>query len=84
MRARAGHNSLAALADRVRPFSNRVERLLHERAELSADIREVLHEATLAGLNSRAILSAAKTKSQAAREYAEILKMYLDALGIDR
>jgi uncharacterized protein (UPF0335 family) len=71
-------------ADRLRSFVERIERLEEDRANLSADIREVIAEAKSAGFDARAIRELVKLRKLDPAERQErehLLDVYRRALG---
>lgn len=71
--------------DRLRSFIERVERLLEEKATLTADIREVYSEAKSNGFNTKVMrlvirLRALDTADR--QEQDAILDLYKRALGL--
>jgi uncharacterized protein (UPF0335 family) len=73
-------------AAELRAFVERVERLTEERAALNDDIRQVLGEAKGVGFDPKMIRKVVKIRARdrdKRREEEEILRMYLEALGIE-
>lgn len=65
-------------------FVARIEKLLEEKAALSADIKEVFKEAASAGFDPKVMRGAIKKRAAdkaELEEYEALLKVYLDALG---
>ena len=82
-----GHNSVGGIAgDRLKSFIERVERLNEERADLSADIREVLAEAKSSGFDTKAIrkiIALRKLDPSERQAQAYLLEVYCRALDMD-
>lgn len=77
-----GDNAAAEL----RAFVERVERLEEEKRALGDDVKEVLGEAKATGLDAKTIRKVVKIRAMdrdKRREEKEILRMYLEALGIE-
>jgi len=71
--------------DRLRVFIERVERLLEEKAALTADIREVYSEAKANGFNTkvmRLVIRLRALDSADRKEQDAILDLYKRALGL--
>jgi uncharacterized protein (UPF0335 family) len=72
-------------ADRLRSFVERIERLEEDRANLNADIREVVAEAKSAGFDARAIrqiVRLRKLEPSERQEQEHLLEVYRRALEI--
>ncbi len=70
-------------ADRLRSFIERVERLEAEKADLSADIKEVYAEAKGAGFDTKTMRNVVKLRKldeADRREQEELLNLYMGAL----
>jgi uncharacterized protein (UPF0335 family) len=79
-----GHNSGIA-ADQLRQYIERVERVEEEKANLSADIREIYAEAKGNGFDPkimRQIIALRKLEAHERQEREAILSLYLTALGM--
>ena len=84
---KAGHNSVGGIAgDRLQSFVERVERLNEEKANIAADIKEVMAEAKSAGFDTKAIrkiIALRKLEPSERQEQAHLLDVYCRALGMD-
>ena len=72
-------------ADRLRSFVERIERLVQDRANLNADIREVVAEAKSAGFDARAlrqIVRLRRLEPSERQEQEHLLEVYRRALEI--
>jgi uncharacterized protein (UPF0335 family) len=72
-------------AAKLKSFVERIERLEAERAELSADIREVFSEAKGSGFDTkimRQLIRLRKLETADRREQEELLELYRKALGM--
>ena len=72
-------------AERLRSFVERIERLEEEKANLTADIREVYSEAKGDGFDTkimRQIIRLRKMDSSDRQEQEAILDLYKQALGM--
>jgi uncharacterized protein (UPF0335 family) len=72
-------------ADRLRSFVERIERLEQDRANLNADIREVVAEAKSAGFDARAlrqIVRLRRLEPSERQEQEHLLEVYRRALEI--
>lgn len=72
-------------ADQLRSYIERIERLEEEKANLTADIREVYAEAKGNGFDTKVLRQVVKIRKQDKNERAEqeaILDLYLHALGM--
>ena len=70
----------------LRSFVERTERLIEERNERNADIKEVLNEAKIQGYEPKAIRQIVNIRSknpEAVQEEEYILDTYKNALGIE-
>ncbi len=84
--AKKGHNRVGGVAvDWLKSIISRVERLEQEKAEITADIRDVFAEAKGNGFDVKAIRQIIKLRKQDAQEREEeetVLDTYLRALGM--
>lgn len=92
--APAGHNSGentevldtgGVSGARIKSFIERVERLEEEKKVIAEDIKEVYAEAKTSGFDSkiiRKIVSLRKVKVDQRREDAELLDLYMCAIGM--
>jgi len=87
-----GHNNPpvttgdAVHVNKLKSYIERVERLEEDEANIKADKREVYAEAKGDGFDVvviRKVVAVRKKDQQELAERAEILKLYLDALGSD-
>lgn len=72
-------------AAKLKSFVERIERLEAERAELTADIREVFSEAKGSGFDTkimRQLIRLRKLETADRREQEELLELYRKALGM--
>lgn len=79
-----GHNSGAA-GERIKSYVERVERLLEEKANIQADIKDIWAEAKSAGFDVKTLKKIVKLRAadpQELREQEETLEMYMNALGM--
>lgn len=79
-----GHNSGIA-AEELRQFVERIERLEEERKQLGEDIKEVFLEMKGRGFDPRAVKALIKLRKgdkDEQAEFAAILQLYADALGM--
>ncbi len=70
---------------KLKSFVERIERLENEKAELSADIREIYAEAKGNGFDTkimRQVVKLRKLEAQELRERDELLDLYRKALGV--
>jgi uncharacterized protein (UPF0335 family) len=70
---------------RLKSFLERVERLEEEKKALAEDIRDVYSEAKSLGFEvkiMRKIVSLRKTNVEKRREEAELLELYMSAIGM--
>ena len=70
---------------RLKSFIERVERLEEEKKALSEDIRDVYGEAKAAGFEPaimRKIIALRKANLEKRREEAELLDLYMSAIGM--
>ncbi len=78
-----GEESVAA--DELKAFVERIERLEEEKATISTDIREVYAEAKGRGFDTkvlRRVVALRKIDEHERQEFAAILDLYLQALGM--
>jgi uncharacterized protein (UPF0335 family) len=71
--------------DQLRAFIERIERMLEEKAAITADVREIYAEAKGNGFDTAVIRQLVKIRSMDANERMEreaILEMYMAALGM--
>jgi len=74
----------AVAAERLKTFIARIERLEEDRAGIGADIREVYGEAKSAGFEPkimRQVVRMRRLDSAERQEQAQLLDLYLTALG---
>lgn len=79
----AGENHVAA--DQLRLYIERVERLMEEKNNLTADIRDVFSEAKSNGYDSkvmRKIVRLRKMETHVRQEQAALLETYASAIGL--
>ena len=72
-------------ADQLRLFIERIERLEEEKKGIADDIRDVYSEAKSLGFEvkiMRKIVSLRKTNVEKRREEAELLELYMSAIGM--
>lgn len=72
-------------AAKLKSFVERIERLEAERAELTADIREVFSEAKGSGFDTkimRQLIRLRKLETADRQEQEELLELYRKALGM--
>lgn len=72
-------------AGQLRAIIERIEAIEAERSSLAADVKEIFAEARGNGFDAkiiRKIVAMRKLDADKRREEAEILKIYLDALGM--
>ncbi|MBL8712410.1 MAG: DUF2312 domain-containing protein [Alphaproteobacteria bacterium] len=70
---------------RLKSFLERIERLEEEKKALAEDIRDVYSEAKSLGFEvkiMRKIVSLRKTNVEKRREEAELLELYMSAIGM--
>jgi len=70
---------------RLKSFIERIERLEEERKALSEDIRDIYGEAKATGFEPkimRKIVSLRKSNLEKRREEAELLELYMSAIGM--
>ena len=73
-------------AEQLQSLIMRIERLEEDKANITADIREVFNEAKGQGLDvkiMKQVISLRKMEESDAREQAEILDLYKRALGME-
>lgn len=73
-------------AKRLRSFVDRIERLEEEKAGIAADIRDIYAEARGTGYDVKALrklIAMRKQEIEERREQAELLQLYMHALGMD-
>lgn len=81
-----GDNSGSVNADELRAFIDRVERLEEEKANTAQDIKEVYGEAKSSGYDvkvMRKVVSLRRQDADKRRAEAEILDLYMAALGFE-
>jgi len=69
----------------LKSFIDRIERLNHERAEITADIREVYAEAKVGGFEPkimRKVIAARKMDTADRLEQEALIETYMSALGM--
>ena len=69
----------------LRSFIERIEKLEEEKAEIAEQIREVFSEAKGTGFDvkiMKQVLKARRMKPEERMEFAELLEIYLQALGM--
>jgi len=74
-----------SVAERLRSFIERIERLEEEKAGISADIKEVYSEAKGTGFEVKAmrqVVRLRKMEVESRRELEELLDLYKRALGM--
>lgn len=72
-------------ADRLISFVDRISRLEEDRANLNADIREVVSEAKVAGFDAKTVREMVKIKKKDPTQFREeehLRETYLRAIGI--
>ncbi len=75
-----------ATASCLKAFIERIERLEEERGELAGDIRDIYAEAKGSGFDAKVMRKIVTMRKQAPnerKEQAEILSLYLQALGME-
>jgi uncharacterized protein (UPF0335 family) len=80
----AGHNSKSIVAQDIKAFIERAERLENDRANIGADMRELFKEAKGKGFDVRAMRQVIKLRKmdKADRQEREaMVQLYLDAVG---
>ena len=81
-----GDNSHAVAADQIKAFIERIERLEEEKASIAGDIKEVYAEAKGNGFDTkvlRKIVAIRKRDHNEMMEQQALLKLYLEALGME-
>lgn len=84
-----GHNSdgvNAVTAGQLKAFIERIERLEEEKQSIADDIKDVYAEAKANGFDAKVLREVVRLRAedqQKRRERAEILALYLDALGME-
>ena len=71
--------------DQLRAFVARIERLEEERANITADMREVYAEAKGMGFDTKTLRTVVRLRKQdqnERREQEELLTLYMHALGM--
>jgi uncharacterized protein (UPF0335 family) len=77
--------SESVASDRLRSFIERVERLLEDRANLNADIREVYAEAKSAGFDAKTMRKVIRERALEPAERQEqlhLFEVYKKAVGL--
>jgi uncharacterized protein (UPF0335 family) len=72
-------------AARLKSFVERIEKLESEKADISADIKEVYAELRGTGFDAvvvRQVVRLRKMETEARREQEELLDLYMRALGL--
>lgn len=80
-----GHNSGEVNGNRLKSFVERIERLEEEKKAMAEDIRDVYSEAKATGYEPKIIrkmVSIRKTNLEKRREEAELLELYMAAIGM--
>lgn len=83
---KGGDNSYTVAADQIKAFIERIERLEEEKASIAGDIKEVYAEAKGNGFDTkvlRKIVAIRKRDHNEMMEQQALLKLYLEALGMD-
>lgn len=87
--AAIGHNSQAdggISGQRLRSFINRIEKLEEDKASVGEDLKEVYAEAKGTGYDAkviRQIIRLRKVEVEKRRENAELLDLYMSAIGME-
>jgi uncharacterized protein (UPF0335 family) len=79
-----GHNSEIS-GNRLKSFIERVERLEEEKKAIAEDVRDIYAEAKGTGFDPkivRKIVSLRKTNLEKRREEADLLALYMSAIGM--
>lgn len=85
--ATVGHNSgdKSISAKRLKSFIERIERLIVDKENVAADVREVFAEAKSAGYDPkimRQVVKLRKLDPADRQEQESLLQVYLDAVGL--
>lgn len=79
-------DSQKVTGERIKSFIERIERLEEEKKALAEDIKDVYGEAKALGFEAkiiRKIVSLRKTNLEKRREEAELLDIYMSAIGME-
>lgn len=80
-----GHNSGEVSGQRLNAFIQRIERMEEEKKALAEDIRDIYAEAKATGFEPkiiRKLVSLRKANLEKRREEAELLNLYMSAIGM--